>query len=136
MVYPPYAGYKLLSIFCEQIVLQDTEDDDSSVGVGVQDQPEDGEPQSENFREDHVAGDEIPSLEPEYSDGILQDYNRQKKELGGRRMPFLNSVSSNVPNEDESSFFPQDEPIEYSGSRGQNPRSYGGNFSSSPEERY
>nr|XP_027185983.1 FIP1[V]-like protein isoform X2 [Cicer arietinum] len=118
-----------------EIVLQDTEDDDSSVGVGVQDQPEDGEPQSENFREDHVAGDEIPSLEPEYSDGILQDYNRQKKELGGRRMPFLNSVSSNVPNEDESSFFPQDEPIEYSGSRGQNPRSYGGNFSSSPEER-
>jgi hypothetical protein len=105
------------------------------VGVGVQDQSEDGEPQRESFREDLEAGDE-PSLEPEYSDGIPQDYNRRKKEHAGRKMPFVTSVSSNVANEDESLLVSQDEPIEYSGSRGQNPRSYGGNSSSSHEERY
>lgn len=117
-----------------EIVLQGAEDDDSSVGVGVQDQSEDGEPHRGSFREDLEAGDE-PSLEPEYSDGIPQDYNRRKKEHAGRKMPFVTSVSSNVANEDESLFVSQDEPIEYSGSRGQNPRSYGGNSSSSQEER-
>lgn len=125
-----------MTIFCEQIILQGTEDDESSVGIDVQDQSDDGEPQRESFIEDHVDGNEIPSLDPEYSDGIAQDYNRQKKELAGRTMPFVNSVSSNVPNEDEDLLVSQDEPIEYSGSRGQNPRSYGGNFSSSREERY
>lgn len=124
-----------MTIFCQQIILQGPEDDESSVGIDVQDQSEDGEPQRESFREDHVDGNEIPSLDPEYSDGIAQDYNRQKKELAGRTMPFVNSVSSNVPNEDEDLFISQDKPIEYSGSRGQNPRSYGSNFSSH-EERY
>ncbi|XP_058722994.1 FIP1[V]-like protein isoform X1 [Vicia villosa] len=118
-----------------EIILQGTEDDESSVGIDVQDQSEDGEPQRESFREDHVDGNEIPSLDPEYSDGIAQDYNRQKKELAGRTMPFVNSVSSNVPNEDEDLFVSQDKPIEYSGSRGQNPRSYGGNFSSHEERK-
>lgn len=75
-------------------------------------------------------------MEPEYSDGIPQDYNRRKKELAGRRMPFLDSVSADIPNEDENSSFSQEEPIKYSGSRGQNSRSYGGNVSSSREERY
>ncbi|WJX25188.1 hypothetical protein P8452_14251 [Trifolium repens] len=118
-----------------EIVLQGTEDDDSSVGIGVQDQSDDGETQIESSREDHVAGDGMPSLEPEYFDGIPQDYNRRKKELAGRRMPFVNSVSSNEPNEDENLFVSQNEPTEYSGSRGPNPRTYGGNFSSSHEER-
>lgn len=122
--------------FCEQIVLQDTEDDDSSGGIGVQDQPEGGEPQREDSREDHIAGDEIPSLEPEYSDEIPQDYNGRKKELAGRRKPYMNSISSNIANEDEDLSPPQEDPIEYSDSREQNPRSYGGKFSSSHEERY
>lgn len=126
----------MTTYFCEQIVLQDTEDDDSSGGIGVQDQPEGGEPQREDSREDHVADDEIPSLEPEYSDEIPQDYNGRKKELAGRRKPFMNSISSNIPNEDEDLSPPQEDPIEYSDSRGQNPRSYGGKFSSSHEERY
>ena len=121
--------------FCEQIVLQGAEDDDSSAGLGAQDLPDGGEPQREDFREDHVVGDEVPRLEPEYFDGFPQDYNGQKKELQGRRMPFMNSSTAKVPNGDENLFFPQEEPINYS-SRGQNPRSYGGNFASSHEKRY
>ncbi|TKY73100.1 FIP1of V protein [Spatholobus suberectus] len=117
-----------------EIVLQDTEDDHSSAGI-AQDPPEGGESHREDFREDHVAGDEIPRLEPEYFDGFPQDYNGRKKELAGRRMPFINSGPANMPNGDEKLFFPQEEPIEYSGSRGQNPRSYGGNLSSSHGER-
>ncbi|XP_061365832.1 FIP1[V]-like protein [Gastrolobium bilobum] len=118
-----------------EIVLQDTEDDDSSAGIGVQDQPEGGEPRKEDFIEDHVVGDEIPRLEPECFDGFPQDYNGRKKELAGRRMPFMNSNPANIPNGDQNLFFPQEEPINYTGSRGKNPRSFGGNFSSSREER-
>lgn len=121
--------------FFEQIVLQDTEDDDSSAGMGVQDQPEGGEPQRKDFREDHVVGDEIPRLEPEYFDGFPPDYNGRKKDLAGRR-PFMNSSPTNIPISDENLPVPQEEPNDYSGSRGQNPRSYGGNFSSPCEERY
>ncbi|RDX73421.1 FIP1[V]-like protein, partial [Mucuna pruriens] len=115
-------------------IIEDTEDDHSSAGI-AQDPPEGGEPHREDFREDHVTGDEIPRLEPECFDGFPQDYNGRKKELAGRRMPFINSNPANMPNGDEKLFFPQEAPIEYSGSRGQNPRSYGGNFSSSHEER-
>lgn len=75
-------------------------------------------------------------MEPEYFDGFPQDYNRRKKELAGKRMPSVKPIPVNIPTEDENSLFPQEEPIEYSGSRGQNPRSYGGNFGSSNEERY
>lgn len=121
--------------FCKQIVLQDTEDDESSAGI-AQDPPESGDPHREDFREDHVAGDEIPRLEPEYFDGFPQVYNGRKKEIAGRRMSFINSSAANMPNGDEKLFFPQEEPIEYSGSRGQNRRNYGGNFSSSHDERY
>ncbi|KAL2971423.1 hypothetical protein AAZX31_15G195400 [Glycine max] len=117
-----------------EIVLQDTEDDQSSAGV-AQDPPEGGEPHREDFREDHVAGDEIPRLEPEYFDGFPQVYNGRKKEIAGRRMSFINSSAANMPNGDEKLFFPQEEPIEYSGSKGQNRRSYGGNCSSSHDER-
>ncbi|BAT79710.1 FIP1[V]-like protein [Vigna angularis] len=117
-----------------EIVLQDTEDDHSSAGF-AQDPPDAGEPHREDFREDHVAGDEIPRLEPEYFDGFPQDYGGRKKELPGRRMPFINSSPANTANGDEKLSFPQEEPIEYSGSRGQNHRSYGGNFSSSHDER-
>lgn len=49
--------------FCEQIVLQDPADDDSSARIDAQDQQEDGEPQREDYGEDHVVGDEIPRLE-------------------------------------------------------------------------
>ncbi|XP_057429218.1 FIP1[V]-like protein isoform X2 [Lotus japonicus] len=118
-----------------EIVLQDAEDDDSSAGDGVQDQPVGGEPMKEDFREDHVARDEIPRLQPEYFDGFPQDYDSRKKELAGRRMPFMKSSPANLPDEDEKMFFPPEEPTEYSGSRGQNPRSHSGNFSSSREER-
>ncbi|XP_027338776.1 FIP1[V]-like protein isoform X2 [Abrus precatorius] len=117
-----------------EIALQDTEDD-SSAGIVVQDPPEGGEPHRADFREDHVPGDEIPRLEPEYFDGFRQDYNGRKKELGGRRVPLMNSSPANIPNGDEHLFFPQEEPIEYSGSRGQNPRSYAVNVSSSRDER-
>jgi len=118
-----------------QIVLQDSEDDHSSAGF-AQDPPEGGEPHREDFREDHVAGDEIPRSEAEYFDGFPQDYSGRKKELSGRRMPFINSSPANTANGDEKLLFPQEEPIEYSGSRGQNHRSYGGKFSSSHDERY
>lgn len=116
--------------------MQDAEDDDSSAGDGVQDQPVGGEPMKEDFREDHVARDEIPRLQPEYFDGFPQDYDSRKKELAGRRMPFMKSSPANIPDEDEKMFFLPEEPTEYSGSRGQNPRSHSGNFSSSREERY
>ena len=86
--------------FCKQIVLQDTEDDESSAGI-AQDPPESGDPHREDFREDHVAGDEIPRLEPKYFDGFPQDYNGRKKEIAGRRMPFINSCAANIPNGDE-----------------------------------
>ncbi|XP_020205237.1 FIP1[V]-like protein isoform X2 [Cajanus cajan] len=115
-----------------EIVLQDTEDDHSSAGI-AQDPTEGGEPHRDDFREDHV--DEIPRLEPEYFDGFPQDYNGRKKELAGRRMPFINSGPANMPNGNEKLFFPQEEPIEYSGSRDQNPRSRAGNFISSYDER-
>ncbi|KAK7304795.1 hypothetical protein VNO77_42684 [Canavalia gladiata] len=118
-----------------EIVLQGSEDDHSSPGIVVQDPSEGGEPHRMGFREDHVAGDEIPRLEPEYFDGFPQDYNGRKKELAGRKMPFMNSSPANIPNGDENLFFPQGEPTEYSGSRGQNPRSYGSNVSSSRDER-
>ncbi|CAL0304927.1 unnamed protein product [Lupinus luteus] len=115
-----------------EIVLQDTEDDGSSAGNCVQDEAEDGEPQREDFREDHVA--ELPRLEPEYFDGFSRDYNGRKKELAGR-MPFMNSSSADMPNGDENLFSPQEEPFSYSGSRGPNPRTCGVNVSSSSEER-
>ncbi|KAL5141720.1 FIP1[V]-like protein [Glycine soja] len=115
-------------------IIEDTEDDESSAGI-AQDPPESGDPHREDFRENHVAGDEIPRLEPKYFDGFPQDYNGRKKEIAGRRMPFINSCAANMPNGDEKLFFPQEEPIEYSGSRGQNRRNYGGNFSSSHDER-
>ncbi|CAJ1975557.1 unnamed protein product [Sphenostylis stenocarpa] len=117
-----------------EIVLQDTEDDHSSAGF-AQDPPEGGEAQREDFREDHVTGDEIPRLAPEYFDGFPQDYNGRKKELPGRRMPFKHSSPVNMANGDEKLLFPQEEPMEYSGSRGQNCRSYGSSFSSSHDER-
>ncbi|KAL2322126.1 hypothetical protein Fmac_026505 [Flemingia macrophylla] len=113
-------------------IIEDTEDDHSSAGI-AQDPTEGGEPHREDFREDHV--DEIPKLELEYFDGFPQDYNGRKKELAGRRMPFISSGSANMPNGSEKLFFPPEEPIEYSGSRGQNPRSRGGSFSSSNNER-
>ncbi|KAK7411601.1 hypothetical protein VNO78_03036 [Psophocarpus tetragonolobus] len=117
-----------------EIVLQDTEDDHSSAGI-AQDPPEGAESNREDFREDHVAEDELPRLEPEYFDGFPQDYNGRKKELAGRRMPFLHSGPASMPNGDEKLLFPQEEPMEYSGSRGKNPRFYGGKFSTSHEER-
>ncbi|MED6132551.1 hypothetical protein PIB30_020035, partial [Stylosanthes scabra] len=121
-----------------EIVLQGGEDDDSSAGIGGQDLQDDRdgrEPQREDFREGHVVGDEIPRLETEYFDNFPQGYNGQKKELGGRRMPFMTSSTAKIPNGDENSFFPHEEPNNF-GSRGQNPRSYGGNFASSHEERW
>ncbi|KAL4390737.1 hypothetical protein HN51_011676 [Arachis hypogaea] len=121
-----------------EIVLQGAEDDDSSTGIGAQDLQDDGdgtEPPREDFREGHVVRHEIPRLEPEYFDNFPQDYNGQKKELGGRRMPFMTSSATKIPNGDENSFCPREEPNNYC-SKGQNPRPYGGNFASSHEERW
>ncbi|KAK7281472.1 hypothetical protein RIF29_09509 [Crotalaria pallida] len=118
-----------------EIVLQDTEDDGSSAGIDVQDQPEDGQPQREDFREDHVLRDEIPRLEPDYYDGFPRDFNGRKKEITGRRVPYMKSSPANIPNGDEDLFFPREEPFSYSRSRGPNPRSYAVNLSSSHEER-
>ncbi|KAK7291969.1 hypothetical protein RIF29_07554 [Crotalaria pallida] len=106
-----------------EIVLQDTPDDDSSAGIDVQDQPENGEPQKEDFPEDgHAVGDKTPRLEPEYFDGLPQDYKGQKRELARRSMPFMNSDPAHVPDEDENLPFPQEEPIDGSDSTRRSPR--------------
>lgn len=89
--------------------------------MDVQDQPEGGEAQKENFREDNVVGDEIPRLEPEYFGGFSKDYNGQKRELVRRRMPFMNSNPANIPDEDENLPFPQEESIDHSDSMRQTP---------------
>lgn len=132
------AVYTLVKLkkLCEQIVLQDSADDNSFAGVGVQDQSEGREPQREDFREDDVAGDEIPRVEHEYFDGFPQDYNGRKGDLVGRRMPFMNSSPADIPVGDEILPFSREEPANYPSSRGQIPRPNGVNFGSSHEGRY
>ncbi|KAI4344261.1 hypothetical protein L6164_011508 [Bauhinia variegata] len=103
-----------------EIVLQDSADDDSYGGNVGQDLPE-GEPQGD-FREDHLAGDEIPQMENESSDGFPPHYNMQKRERSGRRMQFMNSSPSSIPEGDEILPFHQEEPGDYPGSRDQSPR--------------
>ncbi|TKY54718.1 FIP1of V protein [Spatholobus suberectus] len=105
-----------------EIVLQDPADDDSSARIDFQDQQEGGEPQREEFSEDHVVGHEIPRSEPEYFNGSPRDYNGQKRELVGRRMPFMKASPTNIPVEDKNLPVPQEEPIDYSDSRHQTPR--------------
>ncbi|KAI4335574.1 hypothetical protein L6164_014210 [Bauhinia variegata] len=117
-----------------EIVLQDSADDDSHGGNVGQDQPE-GETLREDFREDHVVGDEITHMENKSFDDFPPHYNGRKRERSGRRMLFTNSSPSSIPEEDEVLPFHQEEPVEYPGSRDQSPRYSCGNFGASYEER-
>lgn len=112
--------------------MQDSADDDSYAGTANQDQSEGGEPRREDSQEDDVV-DEIPKVEHEYFDP--QDYNGRKRDLAGRRMPFMNSTPANIPGEGENLPLPQEEPVSYPGSRGQAARPCGGDFVSH-DERY
>ncbi|KAK7329957.1 hypothetical protein VNO77_24140 [Canavalia gladiata] len=105
-----------------EIVLQDPPDDSSCARIDVQDEQEGGELLREDFREDHVVGHEIPRIEPKYCNGSPQDYNGQKRELVGRRMPSIKASPTNIPEEDENLPLPQKEPIGSSDSRHQTPR--------------
>ncbi|KAF7806511.1 FIP1[V]-like protein [Senna tora] len=118
-----------------EIVLQDSADDDSYAGPGVDDQSEGGEPQREDLREDGVLGDEIPQVEREFSNGFPQDHNGRKRDLAGRRLPFMNSTHPNIPGGNETLPSLQEEPVNCSGSGDPIPRSCDGNFGSSYEER-
>ncbi|XP_028754036.1 FIP1[V]-like protein [Neltuma alba] len=116
-----------------EIVLQDSADDDSSAGNALQDQFEGGEPQRTDFEEDDV--DEAPNTEREYVDGFPQDYNSRNRDLVGKRMTGTKSPPADVPDGGETLPSSQEEPVNYTGTRGQTSRPSGSNFVSSDEER-
>ncbi|KAJ7979626.1 FIP1 [Quillaja saponaria] len=117
-----------------EIVLQDSADDDSSTGVGLQDQPASAPPR-EDSREGHVVERDIAKVDSENFGDFPQACKGQKKESVAKRMPFTNPAPNNIPEGDGPLFFPQEELIRYPRSRGQTPVYSGGSFDSTYEER-
>ena len=113
----------------EQIVLQDSLDDDSSTG-NVPERP-DNETPTEDFR-----GGDVAEEDTEYFDGFPQAYDVRKRDPVGRRMPFVNSGHDNLPDGDGISSFPPEAPVQNSGSKGQTSVYPSGNFGTSYDERY
>lgn len=74
-------------------------------------------------------------MEHEYFEGFPRDSN-SRRDLGGRRIPVMNSSPANIPEEAESLVFPHEEPVNHPSPRGQAPRPRGGNVVVSYEERY
>ncbi|KAJ7964150.1 FIP1 [Quillaja saponaria] len=117
-----------------EIVLQDSADDDSATGAGVQDQPTSGPPR-EDSREGHVVEQDIAQVESECFGNFPLPYKGRKREVVAKRMPFMNPVPNNIPEGDGPLSFPEEETIHYPGSRVQTPVYSGGNFDSTYEER-
>ncbi|XWS26276.1 hypothetical protein CRYUN_Cryun26dG0017700 [Craigia yunnanensis] len=116
-----------------EIVCQDSLDDDSSTGNGVVDRTENDLPM-EDLIGDLASKADVAHEDTEYFDGSPDAYNSRKKELVGRTM---NSVHSNVPEEDGILPFPAEASVPYGpGSRGQSPMHPSGNFGSPRDERH
>ncbi|KAJ0031716.1 hypothetical protein Pint_14575 [Pistacia integerrima] len=116
-----------------EIVCQDSVDDESSVGNGDQD--------NDLPREDLRGGkltaeDEMGPVDKEYFDGFPGAFDSRKRELVGRRAPFMNSVQNNMPEGDGVLPFPPEAARHYHpGSRGQTSKHPGENVGTSHEDR-
>lgn len=121
----------------QQIVLQDSLDDDSSTGNGALERP-DNDPQREEFREGDVAEEDSVQVDSEYFDSFPKAHNGRKRDLvEKRRKPSMNSVDNNLADGDGvSSFPPPEAPAQYPGSRGQTSVHPSGNVGTTYDERY
>ncbi|XP_022731262.1 FIP1[V]-like protein [Durio zibethinus] len=117
-----------------EIICQDTLDDDSSTGNGVEDRTE-NDPPREDLRGDLASEADVADEDTEYFDGFPDAYNSRKRELGGRRT--INSVHINIPEDDRTLPFPAGASCPYGpGSRGQSPVHPSGNIGSPCDERH
>lgn len=115
-----------------QIVCQGSLDDDSSTGNGDQDNDLPGEEQG-----GHVAEDEMGPDNADYFDGFSRPYNGRKREQGGRRAHYVNSVHGNGSEGDRTAPFPPEAPVQYRpGPRGLATVYPSENIGKSREERY
>ncbi|TXG60776.1 hypothetical protein EZV62_012139 [Acer yangbiense] len=92
-----------------EIVCQGSVDDDSTTGNGDRD----NDLPVEELRGGHVAEDEMGPVDSDYFDGFPGDYNGRKRELVGRRPPFMNSVHGNIPEGDRIVPFPPEASLQY-----------------------
>lgn len=122
---------------CQQIVLQDSLDDDSSTGNGASERP-DNDSHKEEFRESEVAEEDTVQVDSECFDGFPRANNGRKRDLvDRRRMPFDNSVDDNSADGDAiSSFTTPAAPAQYSSLKEQTSAHPSGNVGTSSDERY
>lgn len=98
----------------EQIVLQDSLDDDSTTGKGAVEPPEHDLPREDFRGEDHgQEGTECIDDFPRTNKGQKRD------QVDRKRMPFTSSGDQNVPDGDGITSFPPEAPVQYLGLRGQ-----------------
>lgn len=117
----------------KQIVCQGSVDDDSTTGNGDRD----NDLPVEELRGGHVAEDEMGPVDSDYFDGFPGDYNGRKRELVGRRPPFMNSVHGNIPEGDRIVPFPPEASLQYRpDSRGPTAVYPSENIGNPREERY
>ncbi|KAL5774915.1 hypothetical protein ACOSP7_012472 [Xanthoceras sorbifolium] len=115
-----------------EIVCQGSVDDESSTGNGDRD----NDIPVEELRGGHVAEDEMGPVDANYFDSFPGAYNGRKRELVGRRAPFMNSVHGNIPEGDRIVPFPPEASLQYRpGTRGPTPVYPSENIGNPREER-
>ncbi|OVA10314.1 Pre-mRNA polyadenylation factor Fip1 [Macleaya cordata] len=116
-----------------EIVLQDSVDDDSFTENGTHEQL-DNELQGEDLKGDRDNDEDVEQPDNESFDPF--PYNGTKKEIVGRRDPFVGSVRNNIHEGDGILPFPSEAAIHYHpGSKGRSPVYSGGIFGTPHEGR-